>query len=99
MSSKLLQTLAFLVAGIIALAFVKLMFDMNRSMAEMTGHVGSMAQEVREMRKSMQTMNDSMQRMEKSVHGMGQAFNVGSKQIQQMNPADMLQQMFQRRGP
>ena len=98
MTSKLLQTLLYAGAGIIALLFLKLMFDMSRSMSEMTGYVGTMSQDVREMQNSMRTMNDSMQRMEKSVHGLGQAFNQGSKQIQQMNPAGMMQQVLPDRG-
>jgi hypothetical protein len=32
--------------------------------------------------------------MEKSIHGLGQAFNQGSKQFQQMNPAGMMQQVL-----
>jgi hypothetical protein len=94
MTSKLLQTLLYAGAGVVALLFVKLMFDMSRSMSEMTGYVGAMSQDVREIQNSMHTMNDSMQRMEKSVHGLGQAFNQGSKQFQQMNPAGMMQQVL-----
>ena len=94
MTSKLLQTLLYAGAGVIALLFVKLMFDMSRSMSEMTGYVGAMSQDVREIQNSMRTMNDSMTRMEKSVHGLGQAFNQGSKQFQQMNPAGMMQQVL-----
>jgi hypothetical protein len=68
MTSKLLQTLLFAGAGVIALLFLKLMFDMSRSMSEMTAYVGAMSQDVREMQNSMRTKNDSMLRMEKSVH-------------------------------
>jgi len=94
MTRKSLQTLLFVGAVIIALLFVKLMFDMSRSMSEMTGYVGDLSQDVREMQNSMRTMNDSMQRMEKSIHGLGQAFGQGSKQFQQMNPAGMMQQIL-----
>lgn len=94
MTSKLLQTLFYAGAGIIAMLFVKLMFDMSRSMSEMTGYVGALSEDVREMQNSMRTMNDSLLRMEKSVHGLGQAFNQGSKQFQQMNPAGMMQQVL-----
>jgi len=94
MTSKSLQMLLFAGAGIIALLFVKLMFDISRSMSEMTGYVGAMSQDISEMQNSMRTMNDSMMRMEKSVHGLGQAFNQGSKQFQQMNPAGMMQQVL-----
>ena len=94
MASKTLQSLLFVGVGVIALLFVKLMFDMSRSMSEMTGYVGTMSQDVGEMQNSMRTMNDSMLRMEKSIHGLGQAFGQGGKQFQQMNPAGMMQQVL-----
>jgi len=94
MTSKSLQTLLFAGAGVIALLFLILMFDMSRSMSEMTGYVGAMSQDVREIQTSMRTMNDSLLRMEKSVQVLGQAFNQGSKQFQQMNPAGMMQQVL-----
>ena len=94
MTSKSLQALLFVCAGVIALLFLKLMFDMSRSMSEMTGHVGDISQDVSEMQNSMLTMNESMLRMEKSIHGLGQAFSQGSKQFQQMNPAGMMQQVL-----
>ena len=94
MTSKSLQALLFVCTGVIALLFLKLMFDMSRSMSEMTGHVGAISQDVREMQNSMHTMNESMLRMEKSIHGLGQAFSQGSKQFQQMNPAGMMQQVL-----
>ena len=46
------------------------------------------------MQNSMRTMNDSMLRMEQSIHSLGQAFNQGSKQFQQMNPSGMMQQVL-----
>jgi hypothetical protein len=94
MSSKSLQALLFICAGGILLVFVKLMFDMNRTMREMTGYVGAISQDVSEMENSMQTMNQSMLRMENSIRGLGQAFGQGSKQFQQMNPAGMMQQVL-----
>ena len=94
MASKSLQALFFVCAGVIALLFVKLMFDMSRSMSEMTGYVGAISQDVSEMQNSMDIMNESMLRMEKSIHGLGQAFSQGSKQFQQMNPAGMMQQVL-----
>ena len=98
MTNKSLQMLLFVGAAIIALLFVKLMFDMSRSMSEMTGYVGAMSQDVGEMQKSMRTMNDSMLRMEKSIHGLGRVFNQSSEQLQQMNPAGVMQQMWPDRG-
>ena len=94
MTSKSLQALLFVSTGIIALLFVKLMFDMSRSMSEMTKHVGTISQDVGEMQNSMNTMNESLLRMEKSIHGMGQTFGQGSKQFQQMNPTGMMQQVL-----
>ena len=98
MTRKLLQTLLYAGAGVIAILFVKLMFDMSRSMSEMTGYVGTMSQDVREMQNSMRTMNDTMLRMEESIHSLGQAFNQGSEQFQQMNPAGMMQQVLPKSG-
>jgi len=94
MASKSLQALVFVCAGVITLLFVKLMFDMSKSMSEMTGHVGAISLDISEMQNSMHTMNESMLRMEKSIHGLGQAFGQGSKQFQQMNPAGMMQQVL-----
>ena len=94
MASKSLQALLFFSAGIIALLFVKLMFDMSSSMREMTGYVGAMSQDVSEMQNSMHTMNESLLRMEKSIHELGQTFGQGSKQFQQMNPGGMMQQVL-----
>jgi methyl-accepting chemotaxis protein len=94
MTGKSSQALLFLCAGVIALLFVKLMFDMSRSMSEMTGYVGAISQDVSEMQNNMHTMNESMLRMEKSIHDLGQTFSQGSKQFQQMNPAGMMQQVL-----
>jgi methyl-accepting chemotaxis protein len=94
MASKSLQALLYLCAGVIAILFVKLMFDMSSSMSEMTDYVGAISQDIGEMQDSMHSMNESMLRMEKSIHGLGQAFNQGSKQFQQMNPAGMMQQVL-----
>jgi len=94
MNSKSLQAILFVGATIIALLFLKLMFDMSRSMSEMTGYVGSMSRDVKEMNESMRIMNDSLLRMEKSVDGMGHAFSQGSEQFQQWNPGGMMQQVL-----
>ena len=94
MASKSLQALLFVCAGVVALLFVKLMFDMSRSMSEMTGYVGAISQDVSELQNSVDSMSESMLRMEKSIHGLGQAFSQGSKQFQQMNPAGMMQQVL-----
>lgn len=94
MTSKPTQALLILAAGVIALLFLKLMFDMSNSMSEMTEHVGAISQDVSEMQDSVSKMNESMQRMEESIHGLGQIFSQGSQQLQQMNPAGMMQQIL-----
>ena len=94
MAGKPIQALLFVCAGVIALLFVKLMFDMSSSMSEMTRYVGAISQDVSEMQNSMDSMNESMLRMEQSIHGLGQTFSQGSKQFQQMNPAGMMQQVL-----
>ena len=94
MFSKTIQTLALLAAIVIALLFLKLIFDMNKSMSQMTDHVGSISRDVSELQADVHSMNESMQRMERSISGMGQAFSQGSQQFQQMNPAGMMQQMM-----
>ncbi len=86
MTNKSLQMVLIIGAAIIALLFLKLMFDMSRSMTEMTDYVGTMSRDVGEMQKSMRTMNDSMLRMEKSIHNLGQVFNQGSKQLPSVAP-------------
>ena len=94
MINKSVQTLVFIGAAVIALIFLKLMFDINKSMTEMTSHVGAMSQDVGKMQDSIRTMNDSIVRMEESIHVMGQAFSQGTKQFQQMNPSGMMRQML-----
>ena len=94
MTSKSLQMLLFAGAGVIALVFVMLMFNISRSMSEMTAYVGTMSEDVGEMQTSMSTMNETMVRMEESIHSLGQAFAQGTRQFQQMNPAGMMQQVL-----
>ena len=94
MTSKPTQTLLILAAGVIVLLFLKLMFDMSKSMGEMTVHVGAISKDVSEMQDSVRSMNESMQRMEQSIRGLGQTFSQGSQQLQQMNPAGMMQQIL-----
>lgn len=98
MVSKSLQAFIFICAGILALLFVKLMFDMSRSMTEMTAYISNISQDVSEMQNDMHIMNESILRMEKSIHGLGQAFSQGTQQFQQMNPAGMMQQVMPDRG-
>jgi len=94
MTTKLLQTALFAGAAIIMLLFLRLMYEMNSSVREMSVHMGAMSTDVREMNGSMQAMRDSMLRMERSIEGMGQAFSSGSEQFKQWNPAGMMQQVL-----
>ena len=94
MSSKSIQAVLLVSAGAIALVFVKLMYDMSRSMSEMTAYVSTISQDINQMQQDMHVMNESMLRMEASMRGMGQAFSRGSEQFQQMSPGGMMQQVF-----
>ena len=94
MTNRPLLTVLFVGTTIVALLLVKLMFDMSRSITEMTSYMGTMSQDVREMNGSMRIMKDSLLRMEKSIDGMGQAFGQGGEQLKQWNPAGMMQQVF-----
>ncbi|MBT8127494.1 MAG: hypothetical protein HKP12_12290 [Gammaproteobacteria bacterium] len=98
MENTSLQKLIMISAGVIALFFVKLMSDMSDSMEEMTGSIRAIAQDVSEMQRDMHSMNESMQRMERSIHGFGKAFSPAGQQFQQMNPNDMMQQVWPSRG-
>ena len=99
MGVKLIRAVLIVAAGAIALVFVKLMFDMSRSMGEMTAYISTISQDVSQMQQDMHAMNESMVRMEKSLHGMGQAFSQGSEQFQQISPGGMMQQVFPDRDP
>ena len=98
MDNTSLQKLILIGAAVIALIFVKLMFDMSDSMEEMTGSIQHIAQNVSEMQRDMHSMNESMQRMERSIHGFGQAFSPAGQQFQQLNPNEMMQQVWPSRG-
>ena len=100
MNGKSVNLIVILGAGLAALAFVKLMYDMNASMKQMTADVGSLSRDVAaisgnvdRMAANMAEMNQSMQRIEGSMRGMGQAITRGSEQFQQWNPADMMKQV------
>ena len=97
MGSKSIQIIVLIIAAVIALIFVKLMFDMSRSMDEMTGHISAISRNVGEMQRDMHIMNESILRMEKSIQGLGRAFSQGSEQFQQMSPPGMMRQVFPER--
>ncbi|MEN8166136.1 MAG: hypothetical protein ABFR65_01505 [Pseudomonadota bacterium] len=84
-------------ATIIALLFVKLMYDMSTDMTRMVEHVGSLSQDVSAMRESMESMSsnmasmhESMRRIDENIQGMGNAVQQGGKAFQQWNPAEMM---------
>ena len=97
MSGKLIQTVLFVSAIAITLAFVKLMYDMSRSMTEMTTYISTMSQDINQMQQDMHAMNEAMLRIDNSIRGMGQAFSRGSEQLQRMSPGGMMQQVFPER--
>lgn len=90
MNSKSGSIVLLLAAGIIALVFVKLMYDMNSNMAKMTDYVGSLTKDVSTMRASMEEMNTSMKSIDKNIHAMGGAVEQGSQTFKQWNPAQMM---------
>ena len=84
-------------AVIMALAFVKVMFDMNANMARMTDYVGALSKDVGAMKENMQSMSadiglmqESMQRMESHMQSMGSAVEQGGKMFQQWDPSKMM---------
>ncbi|MEN8177885.1 MAG: hypothetical protein ABFS39_04630 [Pseudomonadota bacterium] len=92
------QTIMLICAGIVALVFVKLMYDMSTNMVRMTDHVGSLAKDVSAMNVSMNgiaedmaQMRESMQRMDANIQEMGNAVKQGGKVFQQWDPARMMQ--------
>lgn len=105
MSTKSGQVVVIIGAALAALIFVKLMYDMSTSMAEMTGHVGALSRDVAAMNASIDqmalnvaNMNQSIQQIEGSMRGMGRAITRGSDQFQQWNPADMMRQVIPNGG-
>jgi len=88
----------FACAGILALVFVKFMYDMSSNMARMTQHVGSLAQDVSEMQVSVQSMSgdmaqmrESIERMDSHIQSMGNAVEQGGKVFRQWDPTRMMQ--------
>ncbi len=79
-----------LAGGIIALVFMKLMYDMTTNMARMTDYVGSLSEDVSAMRTSMETMSVSMQRMDRNIQAMGGAVKKGSETFKQWDPTQMM---------
>ena len=90
MNSKSGSIILLLAAGIIALVFVKLMYDMNSNMAKMTDYVGSLSRDVSTMRSSMEEMSTSMKSIDKNIHAMGGAVEQGSQTFKQWNPTQMM---------
>ena len=91
------QLVLLICAGVVALVFVKLMYDMSSNMARMTGYVGTLAKDVSEMKVSMQgmavdmaQMRESMQKMDANIQGMGNAVEQGGKVFQQWDPRSIM---------
>ncbi|MEA3303349.1 MAG: hypothetical protein U9Q75_08770 [Pseudomonadota bacterium] len=103
MNSKTVQVMVIAGAALVALVFVKLMYDMSANMTEMTGHIGSLARDVSEMNVSVNQMaanvghmNQSMLRIEGNMQEMGLAITRGSEQFQQFQqwtPGEMMWQV------
>ena len=101
MNSKAVTAIVLLGAALAFGFMLKLMHDMSGSMNRMTGHMETLSRDVASMNHTMSEMNaatahmsESMDRMEKSVKGMGEAFGQGSKQMQQWNPGQMMQNVM-----
>ena len=101
-NSKLVQAVVIAGGALVALVFVKLMYDMSTNMNEMTGHIGSLSRDVAAMNVSVELMatnvtymSQSMLRIEDNMQEMGQAITQGSEQFQkfqQWSPAEMMRQ-------
>jgi methyl-accepting chemotaxis protein len=107
-NSKLVQAVVIAGGALVALVFVKLMYDMSTNMNEMTGHIGSLARDVTAMNASVERMannvtymSQSMLRIEDNMQEMGQAITRGSEQFeqfQQWTPAEMMRQVIPGEG-
>jgi uncharacterized protein YoxC len=102
-NAKIGQVIIIIGAALVALVFVKLMYDMSRNMTEMNGHIGSLSRDVAAMNVSVEMMannvaymSQSMLRIEVNMQEMGQAITQGSEQFQkfqQWSPAEMIRQV------
>ncbi len=103
MNAKTGQIVIIVGAALVALVFVKLMYDMSSNMTEMNGHIGSLSRDVAAMNVSVALMaenvtymSESMLRIEGNMQEMGQAITRGSEQFQkfqQWSPAEMMRQV------
>ncbi len=90
--NKAVNAIVLAGAALVALVFVKLMYDMSANMARMTDHVGAMSRDVAAMKLSMDTMSNNMAQMRESMQRMGGAVEQGGKVFQQWDPTKMLRQ-------
>jgi hypothetical protein len=97
MNAKTGQALMLLGGVLVALLFVKLMYDMSTNMAQMTGYVGSLSRDVSAMKVSMDKMSgdmakmrETMEHMDTTIQGMGSPAKQGGKLFQQWNPGEMM---------
>jgi methyl-accepting chemotaxis protein len=85
MNSKAGQALLLLGAAVIAMIFVKLMYDMNASVSEMAGHVGSLSRDVSAMKGSMEDMSTNMNKMRESMESMSGNMGKMSESMQRID--------------
>ena len=83
MSNKIIYP-AVLIAMLAFVFLIKLMYDMSVQMTRMTDQVVT-------MNSHMQRMGEDMRGMRTSVDRMSMAFQKGSRQMEQMNPMDIMQ--------
>lgn len=85
MSNKIVYPAALV--GMLAFLFlIKLMYDMSVQMTRMTDQVVT-------MNSHMERMVVDMHAMRSSIDRMSMAFQKGSRQMEQINPMDMMQNM------
>lgn len=82
MSNKIIYPAA-LIAMLAFLFLIKLMYDMSVQMTRMTDQVGM-------MNSHMERMVEDMHGMRGSIDQMAMAFQKGSRQMEQLNPMDMM---------
>ena len=108
MNAKTVQVMVIVGAALVALVFVKLMYDMSRNMTGMNAYIGSLSRDVAAMSVSVERMannvtemSHSMLRIEGNMQEMGDAITQGSEQfqkIQQWSPAEMMRQVVPNDG-
>lgn len=108
-ASRVVATILLGVLAVAAFGFLlKLMDDMSRSMAHMTQDISSMAADMHRMggditalseqvagiRAGVDVMGADVRGMRSSVDRMSAVIQTGGKQIEQINPMGVIQQMI-----